>query len=86
MAEDALHRLAALLGQAGKAVPSAAHTAPTVDLDIEVRGVGRISLPVTERQAKQLCEGLLALPPMAGASRPSLTGACVIPTKCQRAK
>ena len=55
MAEDARKRLAALLGQAGKAVPGAARTAPTADLDIEVRGVGRVGLPVTERQAKQLC-------------------------------
>lgn len=55
--ESALWRVADLLGgQAGREVFSAARTAPVGDLRLEVRCVGPIELPVSEAQARKLCE------------------------------
>ena len=48
--------LAALLADAASpAAFSASSSAPTSDLQIEVRGVGPIRLPVSQAQARQLC-------------------------------
>ena len=61
MPGSARERLAELL--AGAATPkafSASRTAPTGDLELEVRGVGPIALPVSQAQARQLC--LIARP------------------------
>ena len=50
-------RLVALLGRAAPpGAFSARRTAPRDDLCLEVRGVGQIPLPVSETQAKQLCQ------------------------------
>ncbi len=60
MVDSARDRLAGLLAGllAGNAVAgtfSAARTAPVRDLHLEVRGVGPISLPLSQAQAKELC-------------------------------
>ncbi len=56
MSESARDRLAVLLSAATSTKAfSAARTAPTGDLQLEVRGVGPIKLPVSQAQAKQLC-------------------------------
>ncbi len=56
MSDSARDRLAVLLSVATTAEAfSAARTAPTGDLQLEVRGVGPIELPVSQAQAKQLC-------------------------------
>jgi hypothetical protein len=47
--------LAVLLASAAPAAFSASRSAPTSDLQIEVRGVGPIGLPVSQAQARQLC-------------------------------
>lgn len=61
MSDSARDRLALLLsGAADHEAFSAARTAPTDDLQLEVRGVGPIKLPVSQAQARQLC--LLARP------------------------
>ncbi|HEX4108599.1 MAG TPA: 2OG-Fe(II) oxygenase [Solirubrobacteraceae bacterium] len=61
MSDSARDRLGVLLSGATDAKAfSAARTAPTRDLQLEVRGVGMIELPVPQSQAKQLC--LLARP------------------------
>src|SRR5438093_12810091 len=49
--------LAALLAGAASPVAfSASRSAPTSDLQLEVRGVGPIKLPVSQAQARQLCQ------------------------------
>ena len=49
-------RLAAVLGElASPGSFSARRTAPVGDLSVEVRGVGPLSLPVPDAQARQLC-------------------------------
>ncbi len=51
------HQLARRLASAASSQPSALsvrRTAPTGDLDLEVRGVGPLALPVTAAQAKEL--------------------------------
>src|ERR1039458_10245448 len=56
MTHSGRDRLAILL--AGATEPdafSAARTAPTSDLHLEVRGVGPIKVPVSQAQARQLC-------------------------------
>ncbi len=56
MTHSGRDRLAVLV--AGATEPeafSAARTAPTADLHLEVRGVGPIKLPVSQAQARQLC-------------------------------
>jgi hypothetical protein len=56
MSDLACERLAVLLsGATGAEAFSAARTAPTGDLQLEVRGVGPIELPVSQAQARQLC-------------------------------
>lgn len=56
MSDSARDRLAALLSGATDAKAfSAARTAPTRDLQLEVGGVGPIEPPVSQAQAKQLC-------------------------------
>lgn len=56
MTSTARERLSALLADGGgERSFSAARTAPTGDLHLEVRGVGAIKLPVTQAQARQLC-------------------------------
>lgn len=56
MSDSARERLAILLSGATDAeAVSAARTATTGDLQLEVRGVGPITLPVSQSQAKQLC-------------------------------
>jgi hypothetical protein len=56
MSHSARDRLAVLLAERiGAEVFSAALTAPTGDLHLEVRGVGPIKLPVSQAQARQLC-------------------------------
>jgi len=61
MSDSARERIAVLLSGAIAAEAfSAARTAPTGDLQLEVRGVGPIELPVSQAQAKQLC--MLARP------------------------
>jgi hypothetical protein len=56
MSDSARDRLAVLLPGATDAEAfSAARTAPTGDLQLEVRGVGPIELPVSQALAKQLC-------------------------------
>ena len=53
----ARHDLAALLaGAASPAAFSASRSVPTSDLQLEVRGVGPIRLPVSQAQARQLCQ------------------------------
>ncbi|MDQ3722779.1 MAG: hypothetical protein M3376_06880, partial [Actinomycetota bacterium] len=47
---------AVLAGAASPAAFSASRSAPTSDLQIEVRGVGPIRLPVSQAQARQLCQ------------------------------
>lgn len=47
---------AALDAAASPATFSATRSAPTSDLQIEVRGVGPIRLPVSQAQARQLCK------------------------------
>jgi len=55
MTDSGRDRLAVLLASATEpAAFSAARTAPTGDLQLEVRGVGPIELPVSQAQAKQL--------------------------------
>nr|MBA3748029.1 2OG-Fe(II) oxygenase [Solirubrobacterales bacterium] len=53
-ARDALAGL--LAGAASPAAFSASRSAPTSDLQLEVRGVGPITLPVSQAQARQLCQ------------------------------
>jgi hypothetical protein len=61
MTQPSRERLVAILaGAAGSEAFSASRTAPVGDLQLEVRGVGPIQLPVTQVQARQLC--LLARP------------------------
>ena len=55
VADDARRALAELLGAGDGASPSAALVAPVDDLVVEVRGLGRLQLPVPEDQARQLC-------------------------------
>jgi hypothetical protein len=56
MSHPARDRLAVLLAETtGPQAFSAALTAPTGDLHLEVRGVGPIKLPVSQAQARQLC-------------------------------
>ena len=56
MTDSARDRLAVLLASATEPVAfSAARTAPTGGLQLEVRGVGPIKLPVPQAQARQLC-------------------------------
>ena len=50
------HLAAVLDGAASPASFSASRSAPTSDLQIEVRGVGPIRLPVSQTQAGQLCK------------------------------
>ena len=65
-------RLAALLVRAsGDGSFSAARTAPTGDLQLEVRGVGPIELPVPPTQARALCE--VARPGRYGRGEQTLT-------------
>lgn len=52
----ARHHLAAMLGGAASpAAFSASRSAPTGDLQVEVRGVGPIRLPMSQAQARRLC-------------------------------
>jgi 2OG-Fe(II) oxygenase superfamily len=56
MTDSPRDRVAALLeGAAEPGAFSAARTAPVGDLQLEVRGVGPIGLPVPQAQARQLC-------------------------------
>ena len=56
MTDSARDRLAVLLAGASEPVAfSAARTAPPGGLQLEVRGVGPIKLPVSQAQARQLC-------------------------------
>jgi hypothetical protein len=56
MTRSGRERLAVLLaGATGPGAFTAARTAPTGDLHLEVRGVGPIELPVSQEQARQLC-------------------------------
>jgi 2OG-Fe(II) oxygenase superfamily len=56
MSHSPRDRLAVLLAETtGPEAFSAARTAPTGDLQLEVRGVGPIKLPVSQAQARQLC-------------------------------
>jgi hypothetical protein len=56
MTDSPRDRVAALLeGAAEPGAFSAARTAPVGDLQLEVRGVGPIRLPVPQAQARQLC-------------------------------
>jgi len=56
MTHSGRDRLAVLVAGASEAEAfSAARTAPTADLQLEVRGVGPIKLPVSQAQARQLC-------------------------------
>lgn len=56
MTHSARDRIAVLLARATEpAAFCASRTAPTGDLQLEVRGVGRIKLPVSQAQARQLC-------------------------------
>jgi hypothetical protein len=56
MTDSGRDRLSVLLaGAAGPVAFSAARTAPTAGLQLEVRGVGPIRLPVSQAQARQLC-------------------------------
>jgi hypothetical protein len=50
------HLAALLAGAASPEAFSASRSAPTSDLQIEVRGVGPIRLPVSRAQARQLCQ------------------------------
>lgn len=50
------HLAALLAGAASPAAFSASRSVPTSDLQIEVRGVGPIRLPVSQAQARQLCQ------------------------------
>ena len=50
------HLAALLAGAASPAAFSASRSAPTSDLQLEVRGVGPIRLPVSQAQARQLCQ------------------------------
>ncbi len=50
------HLAALLAGAASPAPFSASRSAPTSDLQLEVRGVGPIGLPVSQAQARQLCQ------------------------------
>lgn len=57
MTGAARHRVADLLGaETEPEVFSASRTAPGGDLRLEVRGVGPIELPVSEAQARPLCQ------------------------------
>ncbi len=57
MTESAIRRVADLLGGVtGQEAFSATRTAPGGDLHLEVRGVGPVELPVSEAQARRLCE------------------------------
>jgi hypothetical protein len=56
MSSSAREQLANLLADhTPQGTFSASRTAPPADLDLEVRGVGRITLPVSQAQARQLC-------------------------------
>ena len=56
MTTRARQRLATLLGEmTSPGAFSAQRTAPTDDLHLEVRGLGRLRLPVSDTQAKRLC-------------------------------
>src|SRR6266508_3397133 len=56
MTRSGRDRLAVLVAGATEAEAfSAARTAPTAGLQLEVRGVGPIKLPVSQAQARQLC-------------------------------
>jgi hypothetical protein len=71
MTDSGLDRLAVLLaGAAGPVAFSAARTAPTAGLQLEVRGVGPIRLPVSQAQARQLC--LLGRPARCGRGEQTL--------------
>ena len=64
-------RLAVLLAGASEpAAFSATRTAPAGDLQLEVRGVGTVKLPVSQAQAKQLC--LVARPARYGRAEETL--------------
>ncbi len=55
--KSALDRVADLLGGVtGQEAFSATRTAPAGDLHLEVRGVGPVEVPVSEAQARRLCE------------------------------
>ena len=56
MKPDARHRVAALLGDVAAPGSFSVHRrAPVDDLHVEVRGLGRLRMPVSIAQAKQLC-------------------------------
>ena len=71
MTQSARQHLADLLsGVGGPQAFSAQRTAPVGDLQLEVRGVGPLRLPVSQRQAKELC--LLARPARYGRGEQTL--------------